>query len=67
MTVDGSVDGAIGISAPLRDREGAVVGALVIAAPTTRIADRVAEIKLAVRTGAYAISRLLGFAGEQPS
>ena len=66
MTVDGSVDGAIGISAPVLDSEGEVVGALVIAAPTTRIVDRVAEIKLTVRKGAYAISQLLGYAGQQP-
>lgn len=64
MTVDGSVDGAIGISAPLLDREGEVVGALVVAAPTTRIIDRVDEIKRTIRRGAYAISQLLGYAGE---
>ena len=67
MTVDGSVDGAIGISAPLLDRAGEVVGAVVIAAPTALIIDRVAEIKLAVRKGAYAISQLLGYSGEPPS
>lgn len=66
MTVDGSVDGAIGISAALFDREGNVVGALVIAAPTTRIADRAAEIKRTVKNGAHAISQLLGYVGASP-
>ncbi len=63
MTVDGSVEGAIGIAAPLFDRPGHVVGALVIAAPTSRIADRVDEIKARVKDGARAISRLLGYPG----
>ena len=67
MTVDGSVDGAIGISAPLRDGEGNVVGALVVAAPTTRIIERTAEIKRTVTKGAHAISQLLGYAGETPA
>jgi DNA-binding IclR family transcriptional regulator len=66
MTVDGSVDGAIGIAAAVLDREGQVAGALVIAAPTARIADRVEEIKARVKDGAAAISRLLGHAGGTP-
>jgi IclR family transcriptional regulator, KDG regulon repressor len=64
MTVDGSVDGAVGIAAPLYEREGEVIGALVIAAPTSRIADRVAEMKTRVKDGARAISRLLGYEGS---
>mgnify|MGYP001430161161 CR=1 FL=1 len=66
MTVDGSVDGAVGIAAPVFDREGTVLGALVIAAPTSRIADRVDATKRLVKEGAHAISRLLGYAGPAP-
>jgi len=63
MTVDGSVDGAVGIAAPLVDRDQRVLGALVIAAPTTRILHRVDELKGRVKEGARSISRLLGHAG----
>lgn len=67
MTIDGSVDGAIGIAAPLYEREGQVIGALVVAAPTSRIADRVDETKVRVKDGARAISRLLGYEGNGAS
>lgn len=66
MTVDGSVDGAVGIAAPVFDRESQVLGALVIAAPTSRIADRVDATKQLVKDGAHAISRLLGYSGPAP-
>ena len=67
MTVDGTVTGATGIAAPYFDRRGAVCGAVLIAAPTSRIAHREAEIKKLARQGAEAISRLLGYAGAWPT
>jgi DNA-binding IclR family transcriptional regulator len=66
MTVDGSVDGGVGISAALFDRDGGIVGALVIAAPTMRIIDRAPEIKATVKEGAHAISQLLGYTAATP-
>jgi IclR family transcriptional regulator, acetate operon repressor len=66
MTIDGSVDGGIGIAAPLFDQEGSVVGAVVVAAPSTRLIDRVDEIKTRVRASAHAISQRLGYAGKYP-
>ena len=66
MTIDGSVDAAIGIAAPYFGRSGAVEGALVIAAPTTRIFDRQTEIKAAVIKGAEALSRILEYTGPYP-
>jgi DNA-binding IclR family transcriptional regulator len=66
MTIDGSVDAAIGIAAPYFGRGGAVEGALVIAAPSTRIFHRRAEIKATVIQGAEALSRILDYTGPYP-
>ena len=65
-TVDGTVMAATGIAAPYFDRRGAVVGAVLIAAPTSRVAERATEIRKTVSQGAEAISRLLGYAGAYP-
>ncbi len=66
MTVDGTVTAATGIAAPYFDRRGAVVGAVLIAAPTSRVVERHAEIKKLAGQGAEAISRLIGYAGTCP-
>ena len=66
MTVDGTVTAATGIAAPYFDRHGAVAGAVLIAAPTSRVAEREMEIRETARQGAEAISRLLGYADFYP-
>ena len=66
ITVDGTVTAATGIAAPYFDRRGAVVGAVLIAAPTARVAAREREIRKTAGHGAEAISRLLGYAGAYP-
>ena len=66
MTVDGTVTAATGIAAPYFDRRGAVVGAVLIAAPTSRVAEREMEIRKNAGQGAEAISRLLGYTGAYP-
>ena len=66
MTVDGTVTAATGIAAPYFDKHGAVAGAVLIAAPTSRVAEREMEIRKIVRQGAEAISRLLGYVDTYP-
>ncbi len=66
MTVDGTVTAATGIAAPYFDRRGAVAGAVLIAAPTSRVAERETEIRKTARQGAEAVSRLLGYSGVYP-
>ena len=66
MTVDGTVTAATGIAAPCFDRRKAVIGAVLIAAPTSRVAEREMEIKKTAGQGAQAISRLLGYTGAYP-
>lgn len=66
MTVDGTVSAATGIAAPYFGRSGGVAGAILIAAPTSRVDDRVAEIKTAAMQGAEAVSRLLAYVGPYP-
>ena len=66
MTVDGTVKGATGIAAPYFDRDGAVAGSLLVAAPTARIAGREKEVIKAVKHGAEAVSRLLDYPGVYP-
>ena len=66
MTVDGTVTAATGIAAPYFGRSAAVEGAVLIAAPTSRVSDRETEIKTAAMQGAEAISRLLAYMGPYP-
>lgn len=66
MTVDGTVTAATGIAAPYFDRHGAVAGAVLIAAPTSRVSEREMEIRKTASRGAEAISRLLGYANAYP-
>lgn len=66
MTIDGTIDQAVGIAAPYFDAAGEVKGALIIAAPTSRILHRQREAKASVIDGAQAISRILAYTGDYP-
>lgn len=61
QTVDQAADGVTGTAAVLRDAGGQVLGALVVAAPTSRSAGRLAELRALVSEEARAISRNLGY------
>ncbi|WP_313434819.1 IclR family transcriptional regulator [Novosphingobium sp.] len=61
QTVDQAAEGVTGTAAVIRDAAGVVLGALVVAAPTPRAQDRLAELAERVRTEAADISRSLGF------
>jgi DNA-binding IclR family transcriptional regulator len=61
QTVDQASEGVTGTAAPIRDAAGTVVGALIVAAPSLRLADRLAELKRLVREEAATISRSLGY------
>ena len=61
QTVDQAAEGVTGTAAVVRDAAGGVVGALVIAAPSTRTQGRLAELAQLVQAEAAAISRSLGF------
>ena len=50
-----------GTAAPVRDAAGTVIGVLIVAAPSLRLADRLAELKRLVKEEAATISRSLGF------
>ncbi len=55
------------IGAPIRDADGATVGAISISGPAARIhADRVPELARSVKEIALRISRDLGFASQPP-
>lgn len=66
MSIDGTVEAATGIAAPYFGPAGTVAGAVLIAAPSARVADRVKEIKATVIEGARAISRILTYTGRYP-
>ncbi len=66
QTLDQAGDGVAGTAAPLRDAGGAVIGALVVAAPTARLHDRSAELAALVCEEAAAISRSLGYRQPAP-
>lgn len=61
QTVDQAAEGVTGTAAVIRDAAGAVMGALVIAAPTARTQGRLPELARMVQEEAAAISRSLGF------
>ena len=61
QTVDQAADGAAGTAVVIRDSTGAVIGALVVAAPSSRIQKKRTELARLVREEADAISASLGF------
>jgi DNA-binding IclR family transcriptional regulator len=60
QTVDQAADGVTGTASVIRDAAGTVIGALVVAAPSSRLQDRGAELVTLVLEEATAISRSLG-------
>lgn len=61
QTVDQAAEGVTGTASVIRDAAGAVVGALVVAAPSGRSRDRLDDLARMVMAEAAAISRSLGF------
>lgn len=60
QTIDEMAEGVTGTASPIRDAGGVVIGALIIAAPSSRSQDRLLELANLVREEARAISRTLG-------
>jgi len=61
QTVDQTVVGATGTASAIRDASGAAIGALIVAAPSSRSQDRVHKLARLVLEEAAAISRSLGY------
>jgi DNA-binding IclR family transcriptional regulator len=61
QTVDQASEGVTGTAAVIRDASGATVGALIVAAPSSRLRDRLPVLARLVREEAEAISRSLGY------
>jgi len=61
QTVDEAADGATGSAAAVRDAGGTVIGALVVAAPSSRLQSRRDELARLVLEEADAISANLGY------
>ena len=61
QTVDQASDGVTGTASVIRDATGTVIGALIVAAPSSRLQDRGAELARLVLEEASAISRSLGY------
>jgi DNA-binding IclR family transcriptional regulator len=60
QTVDQASDGVTGTASVIRDATGTVIGALIVAAPSSRLQDRGAELARLVLEEAATISRSLG-------
>lgn len=60
MTVDGTVQAAVGIAAPYFSHDGLVLGAVNVAGPTARLIDSTDELKSLVVSAGEKISRILG-------
>jgi DNA-binding IclR family transcriptional regulator len=61
QTVDQAADGVTGTASLVRDAAGTVLGALIVAAPSSRSQDRRDELARLVKDEAAAISRSLGW------
>jgi DNA-binding IclR family transcriptional regulator len=61
QTVDQATDGVTGTAAAIHDAAGNVIGALIVAAPSSRIKERGPELVRLVREEATTISRSLGY------
>jgi DNA-binding IclR family transcriptional regulator len=61
QTIDQATAGIIGTGAVIRDAGGVALGALIVAAPSSRLQDRAAELARLVAEEAAAISRSLGY------
>jgi DNA-binding IclR family transcriptional regulator len=61
QTVDQATEGVTGTAAAIRDASGAAIGALIVAAPSSRLQQIRAELAQLVRDEATAISRSLGY------
>lgn len=61
QTVDQAADGVTGTASVIHDAAGTAIGALIVAAPSSRLEDQRAELARLVRDEAAAISRSLGF------
>jgi DNA-binding IclR family transcriptional regulator len=61
QTQDQATDGVTGTAAGIRDATGAVIGALIVAAPSSRLQHRGAELAVLVSEEAATISRSLGY------
>jgi len=61
QTVDQASEGVTGTAAAIRDATGQPVGALIVAAPSSRLQRRLAELAVMVRDQANAVSRSLGY------
>jgi DNA-binding IclR family transcriptional regulator len=61
QTADQTADGVIGTAAVIHDASGAVLGALIVAAPSSRVQGRAAELAKLTREEATLVSRSLGY------
>ena len=66
QTVDQAAEGVTGTAALVRDAAGTVLGALIVAAPSSRLQDGRKELARLVKDEAAAISRSLGWRREAP-
>lgn len=64
QTVDQASEGVTGTAAAIHDATGTAIGALIVAAPSSRLADRLAELVVLVREEAALLSRSLGYRAE---
>jgi DNA-binding IclR family transcriptional regulator len=67
QTVDQTSEGVTGTASVIRDAAGTAIGALILAAPSSRSADRVHRLARLVLDEAAAISRSLGYRSRPSS
>lgn len=60
LTHDQATDGVTGIAVPIFDSSNEIIAALVLAAPSARISERLAELSQLVRTTGSDISAVMG-------
>ena len=67
-TVDsGTVAGVVSVAAPIFGVDARVVAALSVGGPSVRLGPHLRTVEAAVRDGAEAVSRALGYGGDWPA
>lgn len=67
QTVDQATEGVTGTASVIRDAAATAVGALIVAAPSSRLQQRGGELVVLVREEAATISRCLGYRTSNPA
>ncbi|MES3000054.1 MAG: IclR family transcriptional regulator [Pseudomonadota bacterium] len=63
---NGMIDGVMGVAAPIFNRDGQVIAAVAVTAPTARMQEKIGALEPVTRQAGLEMSQVLGYAGTYP-